>query len=156
MIEDHSSGLSDNLNGGSGQADHVSDVDSIETKEWVDSLQAVVRECGPQRGLYLVNELEEQLRRQGIRSSVQPYSAYRNTIALDRQGPYPGDLALEERITSIIRWNALAMVVRANVAYGELGGHIGSYASAAEIFGCGFNHFFRGVDHADGGDLMFF
>jgi pyruvate dehydrogenase E1 component len=96
--------------------DPVADADSVETKEWVDALQAVVREGGPQRGLYLVNELEEQLRRQGIRSSVQPYSAYLNTIPLNRQGPYPGDLALEEKITSIIRWNALAMVVRANQA----------------------------------------
>jgi pyruvate dehydrogenase complex dehydrogenase (E1) component len=86
--------LSEHLNGGSGHADHVADADSVETKEWVDSLLAVVREGGPQRGLYLVNELQEQLRRQGIRSPVQPYSAYLNTIPLDRQGPYPGDLAL--------------------------------------------------------------
>ena len=74
---------------------------------------------------------------------VPPYSAYRNTIPLEQQGAYPGDLAIEERITAIMRWNALAMVVRANQAYGELGGHIASYASAAEIFEVGFNHFFR-------------
>jgi len=123
--------LSENLNGCPDQTDQVADADSVETKEWLDSLEAVVREGGPQRGLYLVNELEQQLRRQGIRSSVQPYSAYLNTIPLSRQGPYPGDLALEEKLTSIIRWNALAMVVRANQAYGELGGHIASYASAA-------------------------
>src|SRR5208282_4812143 len=79
-----------------------------------------------------------------------PYSAYRNTIPLEKQGHYPGDLALEERLTSIIRWNALAMVARANRAYGELGGHIASYASAAEIFETGFNHFFRV------GDLVYF
>jgi pyruvate dehydrogenase complex dehydrogenase (E1) component len=70
MIEDDRSGLSDNWNGGSGQVDPVADVDSVETKEWIDSLQPVVRECGPQRGLYLLNELEEHLRHQGIRSSV--------------------------------------------------------------------------------------
>ena len=87
--------------------------------------------------------LEEQAQQRGIVANVPPYSAYRNTIPLEQQAPYPGDLALEERITSIIRWNALAMVVRANVAYGELGGHIASYASAAEIFEVGFNHFFR-------------
>jgi hypothetical protein len=109
----------------------------------VESLYSVIREGGTERALFLLNELEEQIRRKGLRSSTQPYSAYRNTIPLDRQGPYPGDLALEERITSVIRWNALAMVVRANQAYGELGGHIASYASAAEIFEVGFNHFFR-------------
>jgi pyruvate dehydrogenase E1 component len=156
MIEDHSGVSSEHSNGGPDQTDHAADVDSVETKEWVDSLRAVVRECGPQRGLYLVNELEEQLRRQGIRSSVQPYSAYRNTIPLERQGPYPGDLALEERITSIVRWNALAMVVRANHNYGELGGHIASYASAAEIFEVGFNHFFRAGTPETPGDLVFY
>jgi pyruvate dehydrogenase E1 component len=148
--------LSENLIGGRDQSDHVADADSVETKEWLDSLQAVVREGGPQRGLYLVNELEQQLRREGIRSSVQPYSAYLNTIPLDRQGPYPGDLALEEKITSIIRWNALAMVVRANQAYSELGGHIASYASAAEIFEVGFNHFFRAPTPGTSGDLVFY
>ena len=145
-----------NLNGGSDQEGHVPDTDSIETKEWVDSLQAVVREGGPQRGLYLVNQLEEQLRRQGIRSSGRPYSAYLNTIPLDRQGLYPGDLSLEEKITSIIRWNALAMVVRTNQVYGELGGHIASYASAAEIFEVGFNHFFRAPTAETSGDLVFY
>jgi pyruvate dehydrogenase E1 component len=148
--------LSENLIGGRDQLDQVADADSAETKEWLDSLDAVVREGGPQRGLYLVNELEQQLRRQGIGSSVQPYSAYLNTIPLSRQGPYPGDLALEERITSIIRWNALAMVVRANQAYGELGGHIASYASAAEIFEVGFNHFFRAPMPRTSGDLVFY
>ena len=76
---------------------------------------------------------------------VAPYSAYQNTIPLEHQGVYPGDLALEERITSIMRWNALAMVARANAAHGELGGHIASYASAAEIFETGFHHHFRSV-----------
>jgi pyruvate dehydrogenase E1 component len=148
--------LNENSNAGSGQAGHVVDADSVETKEWVESLQAVVREGGPQRGRFLVNELEEQLRRQGIRCAAQPYSAYLNTIPLDRQGSYPGDLALEEKITSIIRWNALAMVVRANHSYGELGGHIASYASAAEIFEVGFNHFFRAPTHEASGDLVFY
>jgi pyruvate dehydrogenase E1 component len=148
--------LNENLDAGSGQPDHAVDADPVETKEWVESLQAVVREGGAQRGRFLVNELEEQLRRQGIRRAVQPYSAYLNTIPLDRQGSYPGDLALEEKITSIIRWNALAMVVRANHSYGELGGHIASYASAAEIFEVGFNHFFRAPTHDASGDLVFY
>src|SRR6185295_13387611 len=119
------------------------DTDPQETREWLEALAGVVREAGPERGLFLLKYLEEQAQHLGIAAHAPPYSAYRNTIPLERQGAYPGDLVLEERITSIIRWNALAMVVRANVAYGELGGHIGSYASAAEIFEVGFNHFFR-------------
>ncbi|WP_439892936.1 alpha-ketoglutarate dehydrogenase (plasmid) [Ralstonia sp. 25C] len=132
------------------------DIDREETREWTDALEAVVREAGPERGVYLLRQLEEQARTLGIIANAQPYSAYRNTIPLDREKPYPGDLAMEERITSIMRWNALAMVVRANQAYGELGGHIASYASAAEIFEVGFNHFFRARDDAHGGDLVFY
>jgi pyruvate dehydrogenase E1 component len=132
------------------------DLDPTETREWLESLEGVINELGADRARFLLDELEEELRRRGIRASVQPYSAYRNTIPLDRQGAYPGDLLIEERITSIVRWNALAMVVRANQAYGDLGGHIASYASAAEIFEVGFNHFFRGAEHDSGGDLIFY
>jgi pyruvate dehydrogenase E1 component len=133
-----------------------SDHDPVETREWVDSLESVIAEEGTDRAVFLLDELQELLRRKGVRTSVQPYSAYRNTIPVEGQRAYPGDLAIEERITSFIRWNALAMVVRANHAYGELGGHIASYASAAEIFEIGFNHFFRGgADLADG-DLVFY
>jgi pyruvate dehydrogenase E1 component len=131
------------------------DADPDETREWLDALEDVVRVAGHDRALALLRLLEEQAQQRGIVANVPPYSAYRNTIPVEQQTPYPGDLALEERITSIIRWNALAMVVRANVAYGELGGHIGSYASAAEIFEVGFNHFFR-ADEGRGGDLVFF
>jgi pyruvate dehydrogenase E1 component len=148
--------LNANFKAGIGQNPVTADSDPTETREWLESLDAVIRHEGPERSLFLIGELEEQLRRLGIRSSVQPYSAYRNTIPVERQGAYPGDLAMEERITSIIRWNALAMVVRANQAYGELGGHIASYASAAEIFEVGFNHFFRGADGSADGDLVFY
>ena len=89
-------------------------------------------------------------------SDELPFSAYRNTIPTEKQGAFPGDLAMEERITAIIRWNALAMVMRANLAAGELGGHIASYASAAEIFEIGFNHFFRAESDQEGGDLVYF
>lgn len=136
------------------------DGDPAETQEWIDALQAAVREGGPERGLFLLERLEEQAQQLGIVPHVQPYSAYRNTIPVERQGRYPGDLAIEERLTAIMRWNALAMVVRANQAYGELGGHIASYASAAEIFEVGFNHFFRGDDAAGeaprNADLVYF
>ncbi|MFO1351660.1 MAG: alpha-ketoglutarate dehydrogenase [Gammaproteobacteria bacterium] len=131
------------------------DVDPMETQEWIESLAAVVDTCGHERGLFLLKELEEQAQRLGIVAHVPPYSAYQNTIPLEQQAVYPGDLELERRITSIIRWNALAMVVRANKAHGELGGHIASYASAAEIFEVGFNHFFRAAGE-HGGDLVFF
>ncbi|MEM9301730.1 MAG: alpha-ketoglutarate dehydrogenase [Pseudomonadota bacterium] len=132
------------------------DDDPIETREWTDALESVLAAGGPERAAFLIKALEERARDLGIRPRPQPFSAYRNTIPLEQQGAYPGDLALEERITSIVRWNALAMVVRANQAYGELGGHIASYASAAEIFELGFNHFFRGPEHASGGDLVYF
>ena len=83
-------------------------------------------------------------------------TAYVNTIPVESQPPFPGDLAIEERIASIMRWNALAMVMRANAAHGDLGGHIASYASAADLFEVGFNHFFRGPGAPGGGDLVFF
>jgi pyruvate dehydrogenase E1 component len=132
------------------------DADPTETREWVESLESVLHEAGVERALFLLDELAQQLRSKGVRTSVQPYSAYRNTIPLDKQGAYPGDLAIEEKLTSVMRWNALAMVVRANQAYGELGGHIASYASAAEIFEVGFNHFFRAGGGGSDGDLVFF
>ena len=84
--------------------------------------------------------------------NAPPYSAYQNSIPLERQATHPGDASMEERITAMVRWNALAIVMRANKAYGELGGHIASYASAAEIFEVGFNHFFRGDEWPNGAD----
>ncbi|MDP3082842.1 MAG: pyruvate dehydrogenase (acetyl-transferring), homodimeric type, partial [Rubrivivax sp.] len=132
------------------------DTDPPETQEWIDALQAVVDRAGAARGLYLIEQLEEQAQQLGIVPHVQPYSAYRNTIPLERQGSFPGNPVIEERLTAIMRWNALAMVARANAAYGELGGHIASYASAAEIFEVGFNHFFRGDGEQRRGDLVYF
>lgn len=146
----------DDLDFASGVRGIAGDDDPAETREWIEALEAVIRVGGQERGLFLLRQLEEQAQQLGIIASVQPYSAYRNTIPLDKQGPYPGDVALEERITSINRWNALAMVARANQAHGELGGHIASYASAAEIFEVGFNHFFHAAGGAHGGDLVFF
>jgi pyruvate dehydrogenase E1 component len=136
--------------------DAQADVDPVETREWIDSLLAVTAASGSTRAEFLLHQLEDVARRRGIYRAGQPYSSYRNTIAAADQGAYPGNLAIEERLTSIIRWNALAMVVRANKAYGELGGHIASYASAAEIFETGFNHFFRARSEDFGGDLVYF
>src|SRR5450432_1448191 len=132
------------------------DSDPEETREWLDALESVVRVEGHDRALVLLRLLEEQAQQLGIVANVPPYSAYRNTIPRELEGPYPGDFELEERITSIMRWNALAMVVRANQAYGELGGHIASYASAADLFEVGFNHFFKADQAEGGGDLVFY
>ena len=132
------------------------DTDPIETQEWLDALSAVVASAGAARARYLLQRLNDEGRHLDLVAAQQPYSAYRNTIGLDKQPPFPGDEAMEERLTGIMRWNALAMVMRANEAFGEVGGHIASYASAAEIFETGFNHFFRGHDAPDGADLVFF
>jgi pyruvate dehydrogenase E1 component len=132
------------------------DSDPTETREWLEALESTVHCDGRGRGLFLLKRLEQRAQELGLVSHMPPYSAYQNTIPLDEQAAHPGDVALEERITAIIRWNALAMVIRANEAYGDLGGHIASYASAAEIFEIGFNHFFRGPASAEGGDLVFF
>ena len=132
------------------------DIDPQETREWLDALRTAVASGGRERGLYLLTQLEQEAQRLGVMAHVMPYSAYQNSIPLDEQAVHPGDVALEERLTAIMRWNALAMVVRANKAYGELGGHVATYASAAEIFETGLHHFFRGPDAEGGGDLVFF
>ena len=132
------------------------DSDPAETSDWLDSLESMFRHSGPERAEFILSALEHKARELGVYSDVLPFSPYRNTIPLEKQSRFPGDLAMETRITAIMRWNALAMVVRANKAYGELGGHVASYASAAEIFELGFNHFFRAADDGDGGDLLYF
>ncbi|WHZ37860.1 alpha-ketoglutarate dehydrogenase [Sagittula sp. MA-2] len=133
------------------------DADPEETQEWLDAYRAVSQVGGGARASFLLGKLEEAARRDGVfAGGGLPYSSYRNTIPLAKQGAYPGDLEIEEKLTAIMRWNALAMVVRANKAYGELGGHIASYASAAEIFETGFNHFFRAPSDGFGGDLVYY
>jgi len=132
------------------------DSDPAETLEWLDALQAVTRSGGGERSRYLLQRLEAHAQELGVLTHTPPYSAYRNTIPLEQQAAHPGDVTLEERITAMVRWNALAMVVRANQAYREPGGHIASFASAAEIFETGFNHFFRGAGIGHDSDLVYF
>ena len=132
------------------------DSDPAETEEWLSSLESLVAYSGPRRAREILEALERRAKELDVLTEAAPYSNYRNTIPLDEQPAYPGDLELETRLTAIIRWNALAMVARANKAYGELGGHIASYASAAEIFETGFNHFFRASEDGLGDDLVFF
>ena len=111
---------------------------------------------GGDRAEFILSALGRKAKDLGVVPDVLPFGPYRNTISLEKQTPFPGELDTETRITAIIRWNALAMVMRANASHGELGGHVASYASAAEIFEVGFNHFFRGADDAQGGDVVFF
>ncbi|MFK4663847.1 pyruvate dehydrogenase E1 component [Bradyrhizobium ottawaense] len=112
--------------------------------------------AGAERVRYILAALDRRAKELGVLPDSPPFSPYRNSIPLEQQKPYPGDIAIETRLTAIIRWNALAMVVRANKAYGELGGHVASYASAAEIFEVGFNHFFRASSSESEGDLVYF
>jgi len=134
----------------------ATDPDPLETNEWLASIDAVIGLEGGERAQYLLQRLEARLRDHGGMALTQPYSAYRNSIALEQQNAYPGDLAIEERIVTLLRWNALVMVMRANAAYGDLGGHVASYASAAEIFEVGFQHFFHARNEQHGGDLVYF
>ncbi len=130
-----------------------SDPDVQETREWVESLQSLIANEGEARAEYILQQLFDTARRSCRGLKFNATTAYCNTITLAEQPPYPGDLALEERITALVRWNALAMVVRANREHPELGGHIATYASAADLYEVGMNHFFRaGQD----GDLIYF
>ena len=119
------------------------DLDPQETKEWRDAFSALVTAQGPERACFVLDELARQARTARVGWQPELCTPYVNTIGVDQQPVFPGDLAVEERLGSLMRWNALAMVVRANQAYGELGGHIASYASAADLFEVGYNHFFH-------------
>ena len=132
------------------------DNDPQETTEWLEALDGVVRHAGLERAQYLFDRLAAHASSSGVATARMNVTPYSNTIAVDQQSPYPGDLDTEEKLAAALRWNALAMVVRANRAYGELGGHIASYASAADLFEVGFNHFFRGPGDSQGGDLVYF
>ncbi|MBK7282872.1 alpha-ketoglutarate dehydrogenase [Candidatus Aalborgicola defluviihabitans] len=129
------------------------DPDPTETTEWTDAFAALVAAQGPERARFVLDQLVRAANTAHIGWSPELATPYVNSIAVDQQGSFPGDLAIEEKLASLMRWNALAMVARANSAYGELGGHIASYASAADLFEVGFNHFFKG---SRAGDLVFF
>ncbi len=132
------------------------DTDPAETAEWRESLAAALAAAGPERARFLLDTLAAQAQAMGVNWRPELTTPYVNTVRVEDQPVFPGDLALEERLAGWMRWNALAMVVRANQAFGELGGHIASYASAADLFEVGFNHFFRARDASHGGDLVFF
>jgi len=138
----------------------ANDPDPDETQEWRDAFIALFSVHGGARAHQILDELARLARIHRVGWKPEMATPYINTIGVEQQPVFPGDLAIEERLASLIRWNALAMVVRANQAYGELGGHIASYASAADLFEVGFNHFFQARNETAGpsqlGDLVFF
>src|SRR5690348_7360120 len=131
------------------------DLDPTETREWIDSLSAVINHDGTERAHYLLEQMVDSTRRAGGYLPFDPTTAYVNTIAPANEAKSPGDAAMEWRIRSLIRWNAMAMVVRANRKPGELGGHIASFASSATLYEVGFNHFWRAPSANHPGDLVF-
>ena len=134
----------------------ANDPDSLETQEWLDALEAVLEREGPERAHFLLEKLIDKARRSGAYLPYKAQTAYINTIPTHREQRSPGDHALEERIRSYTRWNALAMVARANKVEGDLGGHIASFASVGTLFGIGFNHFWHAPHEGHGGDLVYF
>ncbi|MCC6878379.1 MAG: pyruvate dehydrogenase (acetyl-transferring), homodimeric type [Rhodocyclaceae bacterium] len=132
-----------------------SDPDTQETQEWLDALEAVIEQEGPERAHYLIERLVELARRTGINLPYKATTAYINTIPPGQETPSPGNHELEHRIRSYVRWNALAMVLRANKGDSNLGGHIASFASAATLYDVGYNHFWHSPSENHGGDMVF-
>ena len=131
------------------------DLDPVETREWLDLLDGVIEVEGPQRAHYLLEKLIGGARRRG---APVPYSAttpYLNTIPVEKQPHHPGDRTIEHRLRSIIRWNAMAIVLRANKHSSELGGHIASFQSSALLYDTGFTHFWHAPSQNHGGDLIY-
>jgi pyruvate dehydrogenase E1 component len=120
------------------------EIDRIETREWLDSLSYVLETRGGERAAELLRALQIEMARRGISLPAKLQTPYLNTISAANQPRFPGSREIERRIKSILRWNAMAMVVRANREESGIGGHISTYASAATLFEVGFNHFFRG------------
>jgi pyruvate dehydrogenase E1 component len=131
------------------------DLDPEETREWLDALKSVLEREGPDRANYLLDRLVNEARRSGAYIPYNANTAYLNTIPPDREERSPGDSELEHKIRSLVRWNAMATVVRANKESSELGGHISSFASAATLYDVGFNHFFRAANEKFLGDLVY-
>jgi len=135
--------------------DIVPDADPQETREWLEALESVLESEGPERANFLLEKLVDRARRSGAYIPYNANTAYMNTIPTSQEARSPGDAELEYKIRSLVRWNALAMVVRANKESSELGGHIASFASAATLYDVGFNHFFRAANESFGGDLVY-
>lgn len=133
----------------------ANDPDALETKEWLEALESVLENEGPERAHYLMERLVDLARRRGALIPFSSNTAYVNTIPAHMEAHSPGNLEYEERLRSWMRWNAMAMVVKANRADGDLGGHISSFASLANMLGTGFNHFWHAPSENHGGDLLY-
>src|SRR4249919_3730412 len=132
------------------------ELEALETREWLESLDYVLQSGGPVRVSRLLRELSDHARRKGVKQPFTANTSYINTIPAEDQPPFPGSREIERRIKSLVRWNALAMVVKANKAEDGIGGHISTYASAATLYEVGFNHFFKGKGEDHDGDVIFF
>lgn len=131
----------------------IADDDKLETQEWLDAFTAVLQQAGPERATYLLQRLADRAGRNGI--SLPNTTRYRNTIHFLEQPAYPGDETLEKKLEAVMRWNAMAMVLRAGKKAPELGGHIATYASAVLLYEVGFNHFFHAANAERDGDLLY-
>jgi pyruvate dehydrogenase E1 component len=132
------------------------DIDPVETQEWIESLDALVQAAGPERARFIIFKLLKRARQLQVGLPTLTQTRYINTISPEQEPYFPGDEAMELKIRRLIRWNALAMVLRANTKFEGIGGHLSTYASAASLYEVGFNHFFRGSDGDEVGDQIFF
>jgi pyruvate dehydrogenase E1 component len=133
----------------------LEDLDPVETQEWLESIDSVLKAHGPERAHFILERLIDYTRRSGAYLPFKPNTAYVNSIPTGREPEYPGNRALERRIEAYIRWNAMAMVVQANRVSSEYGGHLSSYASSATLYEVGFNHFWRAASDKHPGDMVF-
>ncbi len=134
----------------------LEDVNPLETKEWMEALEAVIDEEGVERAHFLLEKLIDKSRRSGAHLPFKATTAYINSIPKEEEPKIPANMDLERKIRSIIRWNAQIMVQRASNKQLELGGHIASFQSSATLYDVAFNHFFKAPNEKDGGDLIFF
>ncbi len=134
----------------------LEDTDNLETREWLDALESVIKYSGSERAAYLLSQLANKATQTGVRLPSAITTPYVNTIPSSDEKRIPGDLFIERKIRSLVRWNAMAMVMRANDNDDGLGGHISTFSSAATLYEVGFNHFFRGNNGEQLGDLVFF
>lgn len=134
----------------------MQDLDPVETQEWLDALESVLDKEGEDRAHYLMTRMGELATRSGSQLPYAITTPYRNTIPVTHEARMPGDLFMERRIRSLVRWNALAMVMRTNLKDSDLGGHISSFASSATLYDIGFNYFFQAPTEEHGGDLIYF
>ena len=133
----------------------VNDQDPVETSEWLDSLRAVVRYAGVERARFLLTQLRDEARRAGAMPAFTATTPYRNTIPPGLEAKSPGNRELEHKIRAAIRWNAVAIILRANKESSELGGHIASFQSSALLYDVGFQHFWHAPTESHGGDLLY-